>query len=192
MSDTSSAVNKIEELGKMKVNDLKKELRAKGLSTVGNKQELIDRMINHSESSVLDIEDTVLDEHNMLDEDDALEDDFCDSDIEDSKVLCDITEKKENNVGNGIIHKEEEVKQVTQPKKVTLKRTSVTLLNGDDIKPKEEEKKIDEIEDSDGKDRVIKLDEVETKSQTERIQMRAKKFGGEVVLSEDKKNGTAY
>lgn len=33
------------------MNDLKKELKARGLSTVGNKQELIDRMINHSESS---------------------------------------------------------------------------------------------------------------------------------------------
>lgn len=77
----------------------------------------------------------MLDEH-MLDEDDALEvfiiffinivkiicilillyflfkDDFCDSDIEDSKVLSDIAEKEENNVGNGINHEEEEVKQV--------------------------------------------------------------------------------
>lgn len=35
------------------MNDLKKELKARGLSTVGNKQELIDRMINHSESSGL-------------------------------------------------------------------------------------------------------------------------------------------
>lgn len=40
-------------------------------------------------------------------------------------------------------------------------------MNGDDIKPKEEEKKIDDIEESDDKDRVIKLDEVETKSQSE-------------------------
>lgn len=32
---------------------MKKELKARGLSTVGNKQELIDRMINHSESSGL-------------------------------------------------------------------------------------------------------------------------------------------
>lgn len=74
----------------------------------------------------------MLDEH-MLDEDDALEvliiffikivyinmyiyflfkDDFCDSDIEDSKVLGDIAEKEENNIENGINHKEKEVKQV--------------------------------------------------------------------------------
>lgn len=32
---------------------MKKELKARGLSTVGNKQELIDRMVNHSESSGL-------------------------------------------------------------------------------------------------------------------------------------------
>jgi len=57
--------------------------------------------------------------------------------------------------------------KVTQPKKVTLKRTSVTVLNGDGIKPQEEEKKTDDIEESDGKDRIIKLDEVETMSQIE-------------------------
>lgn len=34
-------------------------------------------------------------------------DDFGDSDIEDSKVLGDIAEKEVNDVGNGIIHKEE-------------------------------------------------------------------------------------
>lgn len=57
--------------------------------------------------------------------------------------------------------------KVTQPKKVTLKRTSVTVLNGGDTKPQEEEKKIDQTEESDSKDRVIKLDEVEAMSQTE-------------------------
>lgn len=56
--------------------------------------------------------------------------------------------------------------KVIQPKKVTLKRTSVTVLNGDDIKP-QEEKEIEESEDLESKDRVIKLDDVETMSQTE-------------------------
>lgn len=55
-----------------------------------------------------------------------------------------------------------------QPKKVTLKRTSVTVLNGDDIKL-HEEKKVEEIEDLDGKDRIIKLDDVEAMSQIEVI-----------------------
>lgn len=41
------------------------------------------------------------------------------------------------------------------------------MLNGDDTKPKEEEKTIDEIEESINKDRIIKLDEVETMSQIE-------------------------
>lgn len=57
--------------------------------------------------------------------------------------------------------------KVIQPKKVTLKRTSVTVLNGDGIKPQEEEKKIEDTEESDIKDRIIKLDEVETMSQIE-------------------------
>jgi len=39
-------------------------------------------------------------------------DDFGDSDIDESKVLGDIAEKEESNVGNGIIHEEKEVKQV--------------------------------------------------------------------------------
>lgn len=59
--------------------------------------------------------------------------------------------------------------KVTQPKKVTLKRTSVTVLNGGDIKPQEEEKKNDQIEELDSKDRVIKLDEVEAMSHIEVI-----------------------
>lgn len=40
------------------------------------------------------------------------QDDFGDSDIDDSKVLGDIVEKEDGSVGNGIIHKEKEVKQV--------------------------------------------------------------------------------
>lgn len=57
--------------------------------------------------------------------------------------------------------------KVTQPKKVTLKRTSVTVLNGDGIKPQEEEKKTEEIEELDDKERIIKLDDVESMSQIE-------------------------
>lgn len=41
-----------------------------------------------------------------------MKDDFGDSDIDESKVLGDIAEKEENNVGNGINHEETEVKQV--------------------------------------------------------------------------------
>lgn len=77
----------------------------------------------------------MLDEHDILDEDDALEvtivniivycykcllilfnllfkDDLGYSDIDESKVLGDIADKEENNVGNGNIHEEKEVKQV--------------------------------------------------------------------------------
>lgn len=39
-------------------------------------------------------------------------DDFGDSDIDESKVLGDITEKEENSVGNGVNHEEKEVKEV--------------------------------------------------------------------------------
>jgi len=48
-----------------------------------------------------------------------------------------------------------------------LKRTSVTVLNGDDIKPQVVENKNEEIEESDSKDRIIKLDDVESLSQSE-------------------------
>lgn len=58
--------------------------------------------------------------------------------------------------------------KVIQPKKVTLKRTSVTVLNGDDdTKPQQEEKKNEETDELDDKDRIIKLDDVESMSQTE-------------------------
>jgi len=50
---------------------------------------------------------------------------------------------------------------------VTLKRTSITVLNGDGIKPQEIENKNEEIDKSDSKDRVIKLDDIESLSQTE-------------------------
>lgn len=42
-------------------------------------------------------------------------------------------------------------------------------MNGNDIKPQEEEKIDEENEESDNKERVIKLDEVEAMSQTEVI-----------------------
>lgn len=45
----------------------------------------------------------------------------------------------------------------------------MTVLNGNDVKPQEEEKINEETEESDNKERVIKLDEVETMSQTEVI-----------------------
>lgn len=41
------------------------------------------------------------------------------------------------------------------------------MLNGGETKPQEEEKKNDQTVESDNKDRIIKLDEVETMSQTE-------------------------
>jgi len=47
-----------------------------------------------------------------------LQDDFGDSDIEDSKVLGEIAEKDDNSVGNGIIHEEKEVKQVSFVKQI--------------------------------------------------------------------------
>lgn len=57
---------------------------------------------------------------------------------------------------------------MTQPKKVTLKRTSVTVLNGDDnIKQQEDGKKNEGPNELDDKGRIIKLDDIDTMSQTE-------------------------
>lgn len=47
----------------MEVSDFKKALNEKGLSTVSNKQKLIDCIINCSKFSVLNFEKIVLAEH---------------------------------------------------------------------------------------------------------------------------------
>ncbi|XP_053669863.1 SAP domain-containing ribonucleoprotein [Anopheles nili] len=66
------------DISKMKVADLKKELKARGLSVMGNKNELVDRL----QSALLDGGDVLEDTANSEDllEDDELNDDLLDED----------------------------------------------------------------------------------------------------------------
>lgn len=170
-SDSDQAMD----IHKMKVPDLKRELKAKGLSTTGNKNELIERLQNALKSKMDDVAgDSTVDDldEDLLNDDDDEHLDGSESGITDLDTI-DIPEK-------GQKRRSEEMSDNKPAKKVVLNRTSsnsesvarINLTTADPVAddPKDEEKK------------VVKLSELTAK---ERLEMRAKKFG--VTITGDAK-----
>lgn len=177
---------------KMKVADLKRELKLRGLSTTGNKTELQERLQTALLEGDLSLEDTAISEE-LLDEDVL-------TDEEEKAALASPTDEKD------LLQeiKAEEEKPASseganqQTKKVVLKRkNSLTIVGSalnnsidgttakENAAPPEKLQKIDEEKLSDSSEsnkiaansegkKIVKLSELSMK---ERLEMRAKKFG---------------
>ncbi|XP_014481557.1 PREDICTED: SAP domain-containing ribonucleoprotein [Dinoponera quadriceps] len=166
----SSYEKGLSELSKMKVADLRAELKQRGLSTTGNKNELVERLqlAMHGDSA-LSLDETA---EEILDEDEVLGDEEIEelSSKPDSQELPPTNSKKrklstESNNGNA--------------KKIVLNRKSVLEEIKNDQVEKNENKSVKSPEAAPSEKKIIKLSELGVK---ERLEMRAKKFG--VPLSE--------
>ncbi|XP_078572881.1 SAP domain-containing ribonucleoprotein-like isoform X6 [Branchiostoma floridae x Branchiostoma japonicum] len=149
---------KMEALKKLKVADLKNELRSRGLTVTGNKQELLDRLQQHLETSG-DPNAPHLPEADLLSKDTSFVSGEGD-DADDSLLAGEEEEDEEE---------EEEEQTTTQDNQEntettnTAKPTVVTSVSSDDTK----------------------VPVKPPMSEAERLELRAKKFGGH--SSEDAK-----
>ncbi|XP_034239740.1 SAP domain-containing ribonucleoprotein isoform X2 [Thrips palmi] len=175
----------LKDISKLKVADLKRELKVRGLSTVGNKQELQDRLqVALQDDSALLLDDTgTVDTEDILNEDDVL------ADEDDSSTHAGIDE-----VNTSLKrHLDEELDEDTvtstpagktsaseaqdngpPAKKITLNRKALpqAALTVEGTSEQEDKAK----EGSDDK-KVVKLSEISMK---ERLALRAVKFGAPV------------
>lgn len=188
--DFRTMSDSLKDISKLKVADLKRELKVRGLSTVGNKQELQDRLqIALQDDSALLLDDTGPEEaEDILNEDDVLadEDDSStnaptdvgssalkrqlDDELDEDAVTSTPAEKSNTSQGqdNG-----------PPAKKITLNRKVLS-------QPSVESEKVDEgkkDENASDEKKVVKLSDVSMK---ERLALRAVKFG-EPLTGEAKK-----
>ncbi|XP_050309666.1 SAP domain-containing ribonucleoprotein [Anthonomus grandis grandis] len=176
------------DISKLKVPDLKKELKSRGLSTTGNKNDLVERLQTALKSSDIISNDT-LNEEDLLNEED---DDDVHLDEKEESIIGDLdsdlsdlprAEKRKSQPESAKVQSES-----GPPKKVILKRNTQEPVAKVVSKVSEEKVNVlsDEgkpAENDDGK-KVIKLSELSVK---ERLEMRAKKFGVSSLGDEAKK-----
>jgi len=161
------------DLSKMKVADLKKELKARGLPVAGNKNELVERL----QESILaggevlaggaggDEDEEEFDEEEILGDVDALDD-------EDTNLT-----EQEEEAALALLENEgqEEVKEAGEKKKISLKRSDPVLSS--EPEPKEEAPAA-ESEETEAPTKVVKItagDDVKTAAE-----VRAERFGTEM------------
>uniref|UniRef100_U5EZW7 Putative wing disc dorsal/ventral pattern formation n=1 Tax=Corethrella appendiculata TaxID=1370023 RepID=U5EZW7_9DIPT len=190
------------DISKMKVADLKKELKNRGLSTVGNKNELHDRL----QAAIVDGSDSFTKHDETANSEDLLEDDILNDDDdelihEDEKAL--LNESQEDGILKSPTASDKSTKddspEFVPQKKVALKRnvsiTTPVLAStvASDIKPIDQsgtaENGNENKAESDEPDKkVIKLKDLTAQ---ERLELRAKKFGGAVTTATPSSNDAA-
>lgn len=158
----SSYEKGLSELSKMKVADLKIELKQRSLPTTGNKNELVERLqLAIQGDSALSLDET---NDEILDDDAVLEDEEIEE-LSSKPDSQDIGEKRKLPIDD------------TAPvaaKKIILNRNShIEEFKIDEVKKNDENSK-DGSESSQSDKKIIKLSELGVK---ERLEMRAKKFG---------------
>lgn len=175
------------DLSKMKVADLKRELKSRGLSTVGNKTELIERLqagMNGNQDLILD--DTGTLESEILDEDEVLGDGLDDVELtsEADGVLDEVPKtSKQQPLGMSSTNLKRKAsspeKSDTKPPE-RLNKKIVLIRNPSLIATKEDSEipKMTMSSDRDSTDgenkKIIKLSGLSLK---ERLELRAQKFG---------------
>merc|ERR1711928_199541 len=162
------------DVSKLKVADLKKELKARGLNTSGTKNELIERLQESSQDESAD----VLDNDDLLDEDAVLADDTEEAILaEDDNVLLTPTTilppAPENPLKTPAV-----AATTTSTKKVVLNRKPISVAPipavKDEAVPVTEESKASSNPEKVEEKKVVKLGTLSTE---ERAKLRAEKFG---------------
>ncbi|XP_053970756.1 SAP domain-containing ribonucleoprotein isoform X2 [Hylaeus volcanicus] len=154
----SSYEKGLTELSKMKVADLKIELKQRGLPTTGNKNELVERLQLAIHDSALSLDETA---EEILDEDAVLGD-------EEIEELSSKPDSQESNEKRKL-----STESNMSAKKIVLNRKPIIEEVKNDLIEKTE---IDTktIDAAPQEKKIIKLSELGVK---ERLEMRAKKFG---------------
>ncbi|XP_011156513.1 SAP domain-containing ribonucleoprotein isoform X2 [Solenopsis invicta] len=167
----SSYEKGLTELSKMKVADLRAELKQRGLPATGNKNELVERLqlAIHGDAA-LSLDETA---EEILDEDEVLGDEEIEE-LSSKPDSQEIPEKRKLSIESNNLN--------TNAKKIVLNRKPVLEEIKNDQVEKKENKGAQSSEDMPPEKKIIKLSELSTK---ERLEMRAKKFG--VPLSESAK-----
>ncbi|XP_063241649.1 SAP domain-containing ribonucleoprotein [Bacillus rossius redtenbacheri] len=198
MADASSE-GEGQDYSTMKVADLKRELKARGLSTAGNKTDLLERLqlaqqgieadvsLAETESNAVDSEE-MLDEDDVLADEDVLEDEIADIDKSEESVEATSTVKRKS---------EEDPETVPERKKIVLNRTrplstveepeadrevdnsSLDVLRSDSVVDQQDENK---------NKNIIKISSLTAK---DRLEMRARKFGVTALSTDAKKAARA-
>ncbi|XP_076753997.1 SAP domain-containing ribonucleoprotein isoform X2 [Xylocopa sonorina] len=154
----SSYEKGLTELSKMKVTDLRMELKQRDLPTTGNKHELIERLQLAIHESALSLDETT---EEILDEDAVLGDEEIEE-LSSKPDSQEINDKRELSTESNI-----------SAKKIVLNRKPVIeeIKNEQTVKIEADTKTIESVP---LERKIIKLSELGTK---ERLEMRAKKFG---------------
>ncbi|RZF45421.1 hypothetical protein LSTR_LSTR002864 [Laodelphax striatellus] len=181
MSESNTA-----DYSKMKVADLKKELKAKGLSTVGNKNELLERLQSGVPSQSSGDADNASD-HDLLDEDEVLGEDGLDDElsVEGMSENIDLSTVDENQITSNSsenkssplkrkIDASKESQNGSQPKKITLNRFTSISAHSEKENQNETEKQSEEKESTEPEKKIVKISSFSVK---ERLELRAQKFG---------------
>ncbi|KAL3289580.1 hypothetical protein HHI36_022994 [Cryptolaemus montrouzieri] len=174
------------DISKLKVPELKKELKQRGLNTTGNKNDLVERLQEalKSPSASSDMHSGSM-ESDMLEEDDLLNDEddehpnssetVLDSDVEkvlEESSLNSQSFKSSPDDANGLEKKTRKIKLQRE-----IPSIYDTISKGKIEKPSEN---TETIESAEPKPKVIKLSGISVK---ERLELRAKKFGVQLTGS---------
>ncbi|XP_076164199.1 SAP domain-containing ribonucleoprotein isoform X2 [Ptiloglossa arizonensis] len=154
----SSYEKGLTELSKMKVADLKIELKQRGLSTTGNKNELVERLQLAIHDSALSLDETA---EEILDEDAVLGDEEIEE-LSSKPDSQEVNEKRKLSTESNM-----SAKKIVLNRKPVIEEVKNELIDKTDTDTKT-------IEVAPPEKKIIKLSELGMK---ERLEMRAKKFG---------------
>lgn len=196
------------DISKMKVVDLRKELKSRGLSYAGDKAELVARLqgaISQDDNGDINLDSDEIDSDGVLeDEDDKSQNDILDDTAVDTlneelALEESSPEKQSVDPKPHRILKRKMTSETPKPtenkeagaKKIILNRTSISVSNNttNASKPAEEEKKDTESASNTTSDRTVtgKIKITADSDPKTRLEMRAKRFGLPVKMTDEQR-----